>query len=163
VTDSAKQVMAALFVSANGLKSSELTQLCSIDKTSLDSVAGEISTYLADSGLELIIHDSLLQLAARQSYLPEGLGSIEVKDSLSAAALEVLSIVAYRQPISRTAIEEIRGVGALQSIRGLLEKDLIAENKSTVGGVKITEYTTTKNFLMHIGIPSLDKLPKEKQ
>lgn len=82
---------------------------------------------------------------------------------LSAAAMETLSIIAYKQPITKSEIEYIRGVSADYSIQKLLEKELIViagRNEDMVG--KPLVYTTSKNFMDYIGINSPNQLPQLK-
>lgn len=78
---------------------------------------------------------------------------------LSKASLEVLAIVAYRQPITSAEISAIRGIESQHVIKGLLEKKLIkiCGRKNVVG--KPLLYSTTKEFLIHFGLNSLDDLP----
>ncbi len=82
---------------------------------------------------------------------------------LSAAAMETLSIIAYKQPITKAEIEFIRGVSADYSIQKLLEKDLIViagRNEEMVGKPLI--YNTSKNFMDYLGINSPSELPQLK-
>jgi len=78
---------------------------------------------------------------------------------LSMAALETLAIVAYRQPITGPEIQELRGVSPAGVLKTLLEKRLvrIAGRKKVVG--KPFLYRTTREFLMHFGLESLEDLP----
>ena len=78
---------------------------------------------------------------------------------LSAVLLEVLSIIAYRQPITRAYIEQVRGVDSSYSVSALVEKDLIEEaGRLDVPGRPIL-YRTTQNFLRVFGLTNLDDLP----
>ncbi len=82
---------------------------------------------------------------------------------LSTAAMETLSIIAYKQPITKSEIEYIRGVSADYSIQKLLEKELIViagRNEDMVGKPLI--YTTSKNFMDYLGINSPSQLPQLK-
>ena len=82
---------------------------------------------------------------------------------LSQSALETLAIIAYRQPITRPAIEEIRGVDSGWVIRSLLEKDLIRiTGRKDIPGRPIL-YGTTKTFLELFGLNSLTDLPSLKE
>lgn len=78
---------------------------------------------------------------------------------LSLAALETLAIVAYRQPITAPEVQELRGVSSAGVLRTLLERRLIriSGRKQVVG--KPFLYRTTREFLMHFGLESLDDLP----
>jgi segregation and condensation protein B len=81
------------------------------------------------------------------------------RSSLSQASLETLSIIAYRQPITRIEIEEIRGVKADRAIHTLVAKDLIEEvGRADALGRPIL-YGTTRSFLDYFGLSSLDQLP----
>jgi segregation and condensation protein B len=83
---------------------------------------------------------------------------------LSTAALETLSIIAYKQPITKPDIEYIRGVNCDYSIQKLLEKELIfisGRNEEAVG--KPLLYSTSKSFMDYLGINSMDDLPKLRE
>lgn len=83
---------------------------------------------------------------------------------LSAAAMETLSIIAYKQPVTKAEIEFIRGVSADYSIQKLLEKELIiiaGRNEEAIGKPLI--YATSKHFMDYLGINSPDQLPKLKE
>lgn len=80
--------------------------------------------------------------------------------SLSQAALETLSIIAYRQPITRVEIEEIRGVKAERAIQTLVSKDLIQEVGRAEAIGRPILYGTTKSFLETFGLASLKELPE---
>lgn len=89
----------------------------------------------------------------RMAYSPS-------RSSLSQAALEVLSIVAYRQPITRVEIEEIRGVKSDRAIQSLVNKDLIEEVGRAEQIGRPILYGTTKSFLDYFGLAGLDALPE---
>src|SRR5262249_55130893 len=83
---------------------------------------------------------------------------------LSAAALETLAIIAYKQPITKTEIESIRGVNCDYTVQKLLEKELIiisGRNEKHPGQPLL--YSTSKNFMDYFGINSPDELPKIKE
>ncbi|WP_097157490.1 SMC-Scp complex subunit ScpB [Bacillus oleivorans] len=80
--------------------------------------------------------------------------------SLSQAALETLAIIAYRQPITRVEIEEIRGVKTERPIQTLMAKGLIEECGRAEGTGRAYLYGTTKTFLDVFGLKDLNELPK---
>ncbi|MED5017662.1 SMC-Scp complex subunit ScpB [Paenibacillus chibensis] len=82
------------------------------------------------------------------------------RSSLSQAALETLAIVAYRQPITRVEIEEIRGVKSERAIQTLVHKDLIEETGRAEAIGRPILYGTTKAFLDYFGLPNLQALPE---
>ena len=106
-----------------------------------------------------------VQLATRAIYADwvERLLQPVQKQSLSQAAMETLAVVAYRQPVTKAEIEQIRGVKCDYSIASLSNKGLIEEvgRKDTVGRPIL--YGTTDEFLNHFGIGSLDQLPSLPQ
>ena len=87
---------------------------------------------------------------------------IKAKRRLSTAALETLAIIAYKQPLSKSEIEHIRGVNCDYSIQKLLEKELIVINGKGDGTGKPLLYGTSKNFMDHFGLKSVKDLPKLK-
>lgn len=89
----------------------------------------------------------------------EKLAASPARSPLSQAALETLSIIAYRQPITRIEIEEIRGVKADRAIHTLIAKDLIEEVGRAEALGRPILYGTTKAFLDYFGLTSLDQLP----
>ncbi len=82
------------------------------------------------------------------------------RSQLSQAALETLSIVAYRQPITRISIEEIRGVKSERALASLVSKDLIEEVGRAEAIGRPILYGTTKSFLDYFGLPSIKELPE---
>lgn len=115
-----------------------------------------------DSGIELIQLGGGYILSPKQElwdHLKKRYGK-KNDHRLSRAALETLSIIAYRQPVTRVEVENIRGVNADNMIRLLVSRDLIKEKgKKDVPG-KPTLYGTTKEFLKLFRISSISDLPK---
>ena len=102
------------------------------------------------------------QLATRSEHY-EYIKKIMVPQTsvgLSRAALETLAIIAYKQPITRIEIEEIRGVKCERSLQTLLDKSLIDVIGRQDSPGKPLIYATTDEFLKHVGIETLDQLPK---
>ena len=106
-----------------------------------------------------------VQLAIRPEYAPfvERLLQPVQKQPLSQAAMETLSVIAYRQPVTKAEIEAIRGVKCDYSVQSLSDKGLIREagRKEALGRPIL--YATTEEFLRHFGIESLEELPKLKE
>jgi len=87
---------------------------------------------------------------------------LKEKKRLSTAALETLAIIAYKQPISKPELEQIRGVSCDYSIQKLLEKELIVISGKSDGPGRPILYATSKNFMEHFGLRSVKDLPKLK-
>jgi segregation and condensation protein B len=84
------------------------------------------------------------------------------KKRLSQAALETLAIVAYRQPVSKSDLEEIRGVNCDYALQKLLEKELVLISGRSESPGRPLLYATTDKFMDYFGIKSLQELPKPK-
>ncbi len=82
---------------------------------------------------------------------------------LSQAALETLSIVAYRQPVARTELEAIRGVNVDGVLKTLVERDLVRIAGRAEGLGRPLLYATTDHFLEYFGLPDLDALPRPEE
>jgi segregation and condensation protein B len=78
---------------------------------------------------------------------------------LSRAALETLAIIAYQQPVTRPAIDAVRGVNSDSVIKNLLSKGLVEESGRAEGPGRPVLYVTTPEFMQHFGLSSLDDLP----
>lgn len=114
-----------------------------------------------DSGLSLLKIETSYQLISRidNNFYVEKILIKKRKKSLSQAALEVLSIIAYKQPITKIEIEEIRGVKSDSVLSGLLENELIYESGRLEKIGKPILYSTTDKFLVEFGLKSLKDLP----
>jgi len=84
------------------------------------------------------------------------------KKRLSQAALETLALVAYKQPVTKTELEEIRGVNCDYALQKLLEKELVAIGGRSDGPGRPLLYNTSDKFMDYLGIQSLNDLPKPK-
>jgi segregation and condensation protein B len=101
------------------------------------------------------------QLLTRPEYSPhlERFETVPRNPRVSGASLEVLAIIAYRQPIGRAEVEEIRGVGSTHVLRTLQDLGLIDVVGRGEGLGRPLLYGTTQRFLDHFGFASLDDLP----
>jgi len=84
------------------------------------------------------------------------------KKRLSQAALETLALVAYKQPVTKSEVEEIRGVNCDYALQKLLEKELVMITGRSEGPGRPLLYATTDKFMDYLGINSLSDLPKTK-
>ena len=113
------------------------------------------------SGLELLRLDNTYQLATKAEYADylKKMFDIRRRTPLSPAALEVLAVVAYNQPVTKSFIEQVRGVDCSGVVTTLVEKGLIEECGRLELPGKPLLYGTTKNFLRCFGINDLSELP----
>ena len=116
-------------------------------------------------GFSLKRYGHQVQLATRALYSQDVVRLLQPvqKQSLSQAAMETLAVVAYRQPVTRAEVEQIRGVKCDYSLQSLMNKELIAEvgRKEALGRPIL--YGTTDNFLQHFALTSLEALPRLAQ
>lgn len=113
-------------------------------------------------GLQVVQIAGNYRLATLSEHAPyfERLAYSPARASLSQAALETLAIVAYRQPITRIEIEEIRGVKSERALHTLVTKDLVEEVGRAEAVGRPILYGTTKSFLDSFGLASLKELPE---
>ncbi len=144
-----------------------LKDLCGVLELEKNEVKEMINEMISDfnynrRGLQIIQINNSYQLTTRSEHYDFicKLCTPKNDSTLSNAALETLSIIAYKQPITRIEIESIRGVKCNKSINSLLQRELIRE----VGRLDKTGrpilYGTTETFLQHFGLTSLEQLPE---
>ncbi|MDQ0213744.1 segregation and condensation protein B [Oikeobacillus pervagus] len=114
-----------------------------------------------DRGILLIEMAGVFQLVTKKEHAPYLKKLVEVPNAhtLSQAALETLAIIAYKQPITRVEIEEIRGVKTERPLQTLTSKALIKEVGRAEGAGRAILYGTTKEFLDYFALKDLQELP----
>jgi segregation and condensation protein B len=152
---------ALLFAADEPLELDDLARLLEVRGALLQRVARQLAE-TPPPGLLLQRDDDRLQLVtapASARYIRR-LRGLEDQARLSRAALEVLAVVAYRQPATRAEIEAIRGVNGDRALATLLQRGLVAEvgRRDAIG--RPVEFGTTLGFLEHLGLRSLDDLPR---
>lgn len=152
-----------LFVSGEPVKKSKLLKILSVDEKDLQESLNALSQRYSDNkaGLVLMEKGEEVQLASRgeNAQYVEKLVKNELQDSLSNAAMEVVSIIAYRGPISKAEIEGIRGVNCSYTIRNLLLRGLI-ERSDNSRDYRGYVYAISFDFLKRLGIDDVKKLPE---
>jgi segregation and condensation protein B len=165
VTPLAKLLEAALFASARPIATDELATLDpEVSPAELQSALDEIrESYDVDGhGVELVEIGGGWQILTRAEYT-EAIEQAQLASRparLSGAALETLAIIAYRQPISRVEIEEIRGVAVGSMLKSLHERGLIDVVGRAEGLGRPLLYGTTPVFLEHFALRHLEELPR---
>jgi len=167
VTPLAKLLEAALFASGHPIATSDLRAMVADDEASSEDISAaldEIKRHYDEDGhgVELIEVAGGLQVLTRPEFTEviERAQLAARPQRLSAAALETLAIIAYRQPIGRAEIEEIRGVGAGQMLKSLHERELIEVVGRGEGMGRPLLYGTTPAFLEHFALRHLGELPR---
>lgn len=165
-------IEALIFASEEGISAQEIKQvlqdglLISINKDEVITFIDKIKNKYdgEDSVFSLKMINNKYQLLTKESYhdVINQLQAHRDRKKLSQSGLETLSIIAYRQPITKLEIEQIRGVNCDYSIQRLLEKDLIkiVGKADSIG--KPLLYATSDQFMNHFGINSVKDLPQLK-
>jgi len=157
-------VEATLFASQTPLTPSELARADEgLSEQAVEEAIGVLrARYEADErAFQIYQLGDGYQLLTRPEFAPylERFDSIPRPPHLSPAALESLAIIAYRQPIGRIEIEDVRGVSATSVLRTLLDWELIEVVGRGEGLGRPLLYGTTEQFLEHFGLKSLEDLP----
>ncbi len=158
-----KAVEAVLFAGGEPISLGRISEVFELREKDARQLLDEVITHVntADLGLELIRLDDSYQLVSRIEFAPYIKSAFEIKrrTPLSSAALEVLAVVAYNQPVTRAFIEQVRGVDCSAVVSTLIEKDLIEERGRLELPGRPLLYGTTKNFLRCFSLSSLEELP----
>ena len=157
------RIEAILFVAGEAVSIRDLAKALQADEKGLKAVLKEIGSEYdyEQRGFMLKRFGDKVQLATRPMYSEDVLRLLQPvqQQSLSQAAMETLAVVAYKQPVTRAEVEQIRGVKCDYSLQSLMMKGLIQEagRKDTIGRPIL--YATTDTFLSHFGIQGLEDLP----
>lgn len=147
-----------------GLTPKQLADILELDAAVASDIAKDLMKELKQKkrGIQLSFVAGAYRLTTNPDHATyfERMAYTPTRTSLSQAALETLSIVAYRQPITRVDIEEIRGVKSERAIHTLVVKDLIEEVGRAEAIGRPILYGTTKSFLDYFGLAGLDALPE---
>ena len=157
----ARIAAALLFVAEGPVSVSQLARVLEAEPNEVESALGEVEAWLADGGLSLQRQDDRVQVVTAPdlaAYVERFLG-LDLSNRLSAAALETLAIIAYRQPITRAEIEAIRGVNCDGVLRTLSTKGLVGEVGRLEQAGRPILYGTTFEFLQHFGLHQVQDLP----
>lgn len=167
-----QQIEALIYASETGIGIAEIQQVLAVlydreieEATVVETIEAINDRYQQDDRiLELRFINNGYQFLTKPAYYDtiNQLQAHRSKKKLSPAALETLSIIAYRQPITKLEIEQIRGVNCDYSVHRLLEKELIkiAGKADTLG--KPLLYATSDLFMDYFGIATMADLPKLK-
>ncbi len=151
---------ALLFVAEKPLTRREIGLLAGVERTVVDERLGDLEVSLLGRGIRLVASGERVELVTAPeagALIARYVGADAIR--LSPAALETLAIVAYRQPMTKAAIERIRGVDSDYSIRSLLHRRLVVDlGRADAPGRPIL-YGTGFDFLERFGLTSLDQLP----
>ena len=151
---------ALLFVAERPLSRREIATLAGTDRETVDARLGDVEVSLRERGIRLVLSGDRVELVTAPeagALIARYVGADAVR--LSPASLETLAIVAYRQPVTKAAIERIRGVDSDYTVRTLLHRRLVVELGRSDAPGRPFLYGTGFDFLERLGLTSLDELP----
>jgi segregation and condensation protein B len=151
---------AVLFVAERPLSRREIANLAGVPRDVVDERLGDLEVTLRERGIRLLVTGDRVELATAPeagALVARYLGVDAVR--LTPASLETLAIVAYRQPVTKAAVERVRGVDSDYTIRSLVHRRLVVElGRADAPGRPIL-YGTGFDFLERFGLASLDDMP----
>ena len=152
-----------LFVAGDSLKLTDISSILECSAPFTKELINELKEKYEDEsrGIKIIVVNDEYQFVTKpcNSEFIQKLLKTNTRQSLSQASLETLAIIAYKQPITRVEIEEIRGVKSDRAVYTLSDKKLVEESgRKNVPGRPII-YITTDEFLKHFDFHSLDEMP----
>lgn len=157
-------IEALLFAWSEPISSKEISKVLSMEINKTDEILKEMidDFNFNRRGIQIIKMDDYYQFSTRPEHYPYINKLLEPRQNkgLSQAALETLAIIAYKQPITKIEIEEIRGVKCDKALASLQEKSLIEEQGRLEKVGRPILYGTSINFLKVFGLTSLKELPQ---
>ena len=156
-------IEAILFSAGDSMELSRLAQALELPESSvqiqLDLLMQEYAE--ADRGVTILRLNNSYQMVSVKKYAPQVRKAMDLRRNipLSQAAMEVLAVIAYNQPVTKSFVEQVRGVDCSGVIGSLTTKDLIEEKGRLELPGRPLLYGTTENFLRCFSISSLDELP----
>lgn len=156
-------IEALLFVAGDPVSMDRLSEALNIPISDLEEFMPKMmDEYNYERrGIKLIKLENSYQLTTRSEYFDAVVRMVthKQKQVLSPATLEVLSIISYNQPITKAAIEKVRGVDSSHSLTKLLERELIEQRGRLNAPGRPVLYGTTDEFLRCFGLQSLEEMP----
>ncbi len=151
---------AVLFAAGGSLTIRRLCDVCQVSSEEVEAGLQVLQTRLEQgSGLQVVRHGSDVELVTHPdaSEAVRLVAKVEAQSELSKAALEALSILAYRGPLTRPELEQIRGVQSVIILRNLMLRGLVEAREENRLGQPV--YQVTMEFVKHLGLTRVDDLP----
>ena len=156
-------IEAILFANGEPVSAERLAEVLELDEETVHRIAADLMSELLarGGGIYMVKLDDQYQLCTRKEYADAVRRSLDIRRNtpLSQAAMEVLAIVAYNQPVTKAFIEQVRGVDCSAVIQGLMQKNLIEEKGRLELPGRTLLYGTTPVFLRCFGVSGLQELP----
>ena len=162
VQDVERAIEAILFAAGYPVKYEKLSEVIGLPQKDIRNLIAHMADGYGDRGIQLLLYPDTCQLTTKEIFLPyirEALG-IRRGGNLSNSSLEVLAVVAYNQPVTRSYVDIIRGVDSSYAVTSLLDKGLIEAVGRLDAPGRPMLYGTTDKFLRVFGLNSLADLPE---
>lgn len=155
-------LFAVVFSSGEPISIGRLCETFDTESEVITEAADLLSKSLEGTAIELLALDNTYQLCTKKEYAEYVKKAFDIKRKtpLSQAALEVLAVIAYNQPVTKSFIEQVRGVDCSGVVTTLVEKELVEERGRLELPGRPLLYGTTKNFLRCFNLSSLNDLPE---
>ncbi len=154
---------AVLFAAGNAVTVKDISIALGVDiNKTIEIVRGLMDKYKSEKrGISVIEVGDSFQMCTNIEYFKniKNIYDMPVKKQLSTSVLETLAIIAYKQPVTRGMIEEIRGVNSDRAVNKLIEYNLVSEKGRLDAPGKPILFGTTDEFLKYFGFTNLDMLP----
>lgn len=164
--DIEQAIEAILFAAGYPMRYDKLAEVLGLSVKDVKSITKKMAAHFEEEetyhGILLLLYPTTCQLTTKEKYAPyirEALG-IRRGGNLSASSMEVLAVVAYNQPVTRSFVDLVRGVDSSYAVNSLLDKGLIEAAGRLDAPGRPMLYVTTDKFLRVFGINSLDELPE---
>lgn len=155
-------VESLLFVAAEPVPVRDLARALQLPADAVEAALERLADEYRNRGIRLLRHNDHVQLVSAPEaalVVERFLGVQSSAPRLSNAALETLAIIAYKQPITRSGLESVRGVDCSGPIRTLLQRGLISEIGRVQAVGRPVLYGTSEEFLKQFGLPNIEQLP----
>lgn len=157
-------IEAILFAAGEPIEIERIAEAVELEQAKCEQLIGKISERYSDerSGLEVVKLDGSYQICTKGRFYEEIKTALKLRNNavLSDVAMETLAIIAYNQPVTRSFLEDVRGVDCSYIIGTLCEKKLVEERGRLEIPGRPLLYGTTDNFLRCFNLSSLEDLPK---
>jgi segregation and condensation protein B len=158
-----KQIFSVLFAAGEPVETARVAQAIGADEETVLRYLPALQGSLDQAGipLQILRLGDRLQLSTLEAFAPVIQDALALRRNipLSQAALEVLAVAAYNQPVTRALIEQVRGVDSSGVVNSLIEKQLLEEAGRLELPGRPLSYRTTPHFLRTFGLESLEQLP----
>ncbi len=157
------QVEAIIFSSGEPVSIDRISQVLNVKADDVLAAVDELSEKYnsPESGVNIAVLDKSVQMCTNPAFAEEAREALDLRRNLplSQAALEVLAVVAYNQPVTKAFVEQVRGVDCSGVVGSLMQKGLLEERGRLELPGRPLLYGTTENFLRCMGVSSVSDLP----